>query len=124
MVPYSVTVSSPGEIETAIGFLSVENRGTNPLVVIQSMEGAGGSADRDQVSLSSSGVMTASGEKSCLIVMISCVDNGGCTKEGVILSLGWAVGPDVGIRQGCGSGRAISAHIAIIFISFEASMKG
>ncbi len=68
-------------------------------VVVRSVEGAGCGGDADPGS-SSSSVMTTSGEKMGLIVVIPHVENGGCMEVGAIRGLGWAVGIDVGIGQG------------------------
>ncbi len=92
-----MSASSRGETQTTIGFPGVKNGGSDLLVIVRSMEGAGGGGDGDQVLLLLSGVTTVSGEKFGLIVVIPCVNNGGCTKEGGIGGLGWAVGPNVGI---------------------------
>lgn len=49
------------------------------------MKSAEGGRDEDRaLSLSLSGVIIVSGEKSVLIAMIPCIDNGECMKEGSI----------------------------------------
>lgn len=83
MAPYSIMASSLGERETNIGFPSVKNGGSDLSVVVWSMESAEGGRDEDRA-LSLSGVMTMSEEKSVLMAMIPCIDNGGCMKEGSI----------------------------------------
>ncbi len=67
-------------------------------MVVWLIESAEGGRDEDRA-LSLSGVMTVSGAQSVLIAMISCIDNGGCMKEGSIRDQRQAVESDVDIGQ-------------------------
>ncbi len=87
-------------MDTAIGFPAIKNGGGGPMVVVRSAEGTECGGDGDLGSSSSSAVMTMSGEKMGLIVMIPHVENGGCMEVGAIWGLGQAVGIDVSIGQG------------------------
>ncbi len=83
-----------------IGFPSIENGSRGSMVPVRSMQGMGCDWDGDPGSAGSATVITTSGEKVDLKVVISHVDSREYTKEGSIFGLGWAVGPNVGIGRG------------------------
>ncbi len=70
------------------------------MVVVQSVEDAGCGRDGDPGSSLLLSVMTMSGKKMGLIVMIPHVENGECMKVVAIQGLGQVVGIDVGIGWG------------------------